>query len=355
MSATASPLHYSEEELLSSGSFREPLFANGVRCHGGFDDEGRYCSPRVLFRNPAINAWQDLLRQGGDTLFEISPDLIPPVHPNVAQAKLLLQNGVREPIVRALTIISIVEGFGAMIRDVKVPDLESLLVEPIHGTALAHLQRGLFEAHARDESGYRDEGGHKQMWEAARDAALENPKIPGDVLMRLMGRRDQRGRRKPLFPEIGEDLERSLGFMANVLVVEVMAAETFQWGIDLLSDPEISAAPEEAGGMVENIRADEKPHVEYLRTALSEVAARTIRTVDGKQIAGKVVIDGLLHGILSGVIKNRRSDQRDDLREGLEKAVQVAAHPQRLLEDFDSLEFDWTPPSRTGFEASEAA
>ena len=70
---------------------------------------------------------------------------------------------------------------------------------------------------------------------------------------------------------------------------------------------------------------------------------------------GKVVIDGLLHGILSEVIKNRRSDQRDDLREGLEKAVQVAAHPQRLLEDFDSLEFDWTPPSRTGFEASEAA
>ena len=65
MSATASPLHYSEEELLSSGSFREPLFANGVRCHGGFDDEGRYCSPRVLFRNPAINAWQDRLRQGG--------------------------------------------------------------------------------------------------------------------------------------------------------------------------------------------------------------------------------------------------------------------------------------------------
>ena len=56
-----------------------------------------------------------------------------------------------------------------MIRDVKVPDLSSLIVEPFEGTALAHLTGGLFEAHARDESGYRDEGGHKQMWEAARD------------------------------------------------------------------------------------------------------------------------------------------------------------------------------------------
>ena len=112
---------------------------------------------------------------------------MPPQHPNVAQAKLLLQNGVREPIVRALTIISIVEGFGAMIRDVRVPKLEPLFVEGIEGTALAHLRLGLFEAHARDESGYREEGGHKQMWEAARDQALENPKIPDDVLMRIMG------------------------------------------------------------------------------------------------------------------------------------------------------------------------
>ena len=178
MSATASPLHYSEEELLSSGSFREPLFANGVRCHGGFDDEGRYCSPRVLFRNPAINAWQDQLRQGGDTLFEISHELIPPVHPNVAQAKLLLQNGVREPIVRALTIISIVEGFGARIRELPLPDFSSEVVEDLEGTCLAHLGKGLIEAHARDEAGHRDEGGHKQMWEAARDLGLSKPERP---------------------------------------------------------------------------------------------------------------------------------------------------------------------------------
>ena len=68
---------------------------------------------------------------------------------------------MRDPIARALTTISIVEGFGAIIRDVRVPDLDEWVVEPVEGTALAHLRGGLFEAHARDESGYREEGGHK--------------------------------------------------------------------------------------------------------------------------------------------------------------------------------------------------
>jgi hypothetical protein len=212
------------------------------------------------------------------------------------------------------------------------------------------LTGGLFEAHARDESGYRDEGGHKQMWEAARDAALENPKVPGDVLMRLMGRRGRGGAQQPAFPEIGPELERMLGFMANVLIVEVFAEGTFQWGIDVLSDPEISAAPEVAGGMVRNIQADERPHVDYLRTALSEVSARTIRTVDDKTISGKTVVDGLLHRILSQMTRNRPGDQREDLREGLAQAISVATNPGALQEEFDALELPWTPPETTGFE-----
>jgi len=359
MSATLAPpsnrLHFTTDELLASDRYTEPLIANGVRCHGGFDEDGRYQSPRTRFRAPAIEAWQHQLTREGHEVLEIAPELIPPTHPSVAQAKLLLQNDVREPIVRALTIISIVEGFGAMIRDVKVPDLGERIVEPIDGTALDHLKKGLFEAHARDESGYRDEGGHKQMWEAARDAALENPKIPGDVLMRIMGRRSRRGGAKPLFPEIGEELERMLGFMANVLVIEVIAEDTFQWGISLLSDPEISAAPQTAGRMIEHIRADEKPHVDYLRTALSEVRARSIRTLDGATLPGRTVIDSLLHRILSEVKKNRRSEQREDIREGLEKNIARAHHPKRLLEEFDALEASWTAPERTGFEPASAA
>jgi hypothetical protein len=188
------------------------------------------------------------------------------------------------------------------------------------------------------------------MWEAARDAALENPAIPGDVLMRLMGRRGGARRRKPAFPEIGEGAERMLGFMANVLVVEVIAEETFRWGIDVLSDPQVSAAPDVAGEMVRHIQADEKPHVDYLRTALSEVAARTLNTVDGKQIPGKTVIDGLLHRTLSQMLRNRQSDQRDDLRDGLRQAILAATDPASVQEEFDALESSWTPPEKTGFE-----
>jgi hypothetical protein len=345
---------YSAKELLANDSYDEPLIVNGVRCHGGFDRDGHYRSPRTLHRVAAIHNWQQNLANAGDPLIDISRSLISPQYPNTAQSKLLLVNGVREPITRALTIISIVEGFGAMIRDVDVPDLSSLFVEGIDQTALAHLREGLFEAHARDESGYRDEGGHKQMWEAARDAALENPKIPGDVLMRLMGRRQNREKTGPLFPEIDHGLERMLAFMAQVMVVEVLAEGTFQWGIEVLSDPEISAQPKAAGDMVSFIRQDESPHVEYLRTALSEVSARTIRTVDAKELPGKLVVDEYLNRILASMSETRLRDQRDDQRENLIAAMQVAKNPKTLLEEFDALDSIWTPPTETGFLSTRA-
>jgi hypothetical protein len=186
-SASDLPLTFRPEQLLESGTYAEPLIAGGVRCHGGFTDDGRYRSPRTIHRAPAIRAWQAQLARDGHELLAIDTALMPPQYPNVEQAKLLLREGVRDPVVRRLTIVAIVEGFGAIIRDVRVPDLAAQLVEPIDGTALAHLAGGLFEAHARDEAGYRDEGGHNQMWEAARDLALEKPKVPGDVLLRMRG------------------------------------------------------------------------------------------------------------------------------------------------------------------------
>lgn len=348
-------LVYTRAELLTSGDYAEPLIANGIRCHGGFDADGVYGSPRVIHRTPAVLAWQAQLEQGGHELIGIARALMPPQYPNVEQAKLLLEHGVRDPIVRALTIVSIVEGFGAIIRDVKVPKLDELIVEPIDGSALAHLNQGLFEAHARDESGYREEGGHKQMWEAARDLALETPKIPGDVLMRLMGRRRRAAKAKRPFPQLDEKLERMLQMMAQVMVVEVFAMGTFDWGERLLSDPEVSAEPQAAGDMVRYIRADESPHIEYLRTGLSEIRARTLRTVDGNTISGRDVVDRLIHRILKAMTTHRREEQREDVRAGMKDAMQVAAEPTQLLEEFDSLDSSWTPPEKTGFEAPAAA
>jgi len=357
MAEAAAPerLTFTRDELLSSGGYASPLIAGGVRCHGGFEASGRYRSPRTLHRGPAIDAWQARLARDGQALIEIPRVLMPPQYPNVEQSTLLLEHGVRDPIVRTLTIISIVEGFGAIIRDVKIPELNALVVEPVQGTALAHLGQGLFEAHARDESGFRDEGGHKQMWEAARDLALEKPKIPGDVLMRMMGRNARGKRPERPFPELDETLERMLALMAQVLVVEVFAEGTFEWGVKLLSNPKVSAAPEAAGNMVRYVQADEKPHVEYLRTALSELRARTLRSVDGRTIAGRGVVDRLLHRILREITRNRPRDQREDIRESMIEAMQAAANPKALLETFDALESSWTPPERTGFEPAQQA
>ncbi len=343
-------LVFSQEELLSSDGYASPLIADRVRCHGGFDTAGQYRSPRTLHRDPAIRAWQARLRREGADLIEIPDALRPPQYPNVEQSKLLLREGIREPVVRALTLISIVEGFGAIIRDVEVPDLRSLVVESIDGTALDHLDGGLFEAHARDESGYRDEGGHKQMWEAARDLALENPKVPGDVLLRLMGRRGRGNARERGFPQIDGKLERMLSTMAQVLAVEVFATGTFDWGESVLSDAEVSAAPEEAAALVRYIRSDESPHVEYLRTALTEVRSRNLRTVDGSQISGRTVVDGLLHRMLYTLTTERPREQREDLRQGLTRTFEHARRPAELRERFDALETKWTPPRQTGFE-----
>lgn len=321
-----------------------------MRCHGGFDADGAYRSPRVRHRGPAIRAWQARLEREGESLLEIPRELMPPQVPNLAQSRLLLREGVREPIVRALTIISIVEGFGAIIRDVEVPDLDALIREPLAGTSLAHLRGALFEAHARDESGYRDEGGHKQMWEAARDLAFEKPRIPGDVLMRMMGRGRRDGKRERLFPQIDETLEALLTTMVQVLVVEVFAMGTFAWGEALLSDPELSAAPKEAADLVRFIRSDESPHVEYLRTALSELRARNLHTLDGRGIAGRTVVDGILHRVLTAITRERPKEQREDVRRDLAAALAAAGRPEALIEEFDRLQSSWTPPARTGFE-----
>jgi hypothetical protein len=193
------------------------------------------------------------------------------------------------------------------------------------------------------------------MWEAARDLALEKPKVPGDLLLRMMGQGPGRRReRKRAFPQLDGDLENVLATMAQVLAVEVFAQGVFDWGEALLSDPEVSADPDAAGRLVSHIRADEHPHVEYLRTALSEVAARRLRTVDGRLIAGREVVHGLLHRTLRGLTGERRDEQRRDIRQSLIDAMQVHRHPASLLERFDALETPWTAPTRTGFEPARA-
>ena len=240
---TESRLNFSFDELLENPNYDRTLIVNDRRCHGGFDKDGHYQSPRTVWRNPAIKAWQEQhLATSPLPLMEVPQDVVPPYTPNVPQARFLLKNGVREPLVRILTEIAIVEGFGAFIRELPVPSLKSFIREDVAGTALAHLTGGLFEAHARDEAGWDAEGGHKQMWEAARDAALSNPAISPEIFAAIMSRRSATPP-QALFPALGDPVERLIRFMVDVLAIEVFAASTFAWAEAVLSDPKSPTLP----------------------------------------------------------------------------------------------------------------
>lgn len=339
-----SRLSFSFDEILQNPNYDRPLIVNGRRCHGGFDKDGQYQSPRTVWRNPAIKVWQEQhLATSNLPLVEVPREVVPPYTPNVAQARFLLKNRISEPLVRILTEIAIVEGFGAFIRELPVPPMKSFIREDLAGTALAHLTGGLFEAHARDEAGWEADGGHKQMWEAARDAALSNPNISPEIFAAIMSRRSATPP-QALFPELGDPVERLIRFMVDVLAIEVFAASTFEWAEAVLSDPEISDAPQDAADLVRYIRSDEAPHVEYLRTGLSDISARTLMTQDGKDIAGKVVVDALMERTLKNMMRQRAVDRPAMLRDLIRNNAR-GRDPEELLTEFESLGTAWAPPA----------
>ena len=338
-------LEYGFDDLMTDDVFDEPLIANGVRCHGGYV-AGRYVSPRGAVRRPAIVAWRDRLRAEGQPLVHLPAKYVPPNYPNYPQAKYLLKEGVLEPVTRSLTIISIVEGFGARIREVRVPDLGKEVKEGVEGTTLSHLGSGLFEAHARDEAGHRDQGGHKQMWEAARDIGLAKPDIPGDVLLRLMSG-GGRGEVVRLFPDLSERMEAMITMMANVLIVETFAEDTFTWAQHLLGDPEVSHDAERAAHVIACVARDEVPHVDYLTVALSELRARTLVSEDGRiEIPGAEVVDHIFRRQLRGMATQRPRQSRDRLREEIRQAISDEARATSIARRFEDLDSGWRFPHR---------
>ena len=300
----AHTLEFSSEELLASHRVDEPLVVGGVRCHGGFLHDGTYVSPRTKVRAPAIVAWQEQHRKDfGTEVLHIPVDTWPASYPSVEQAQFLLGNGVREPIVATLTRIGTVEGFGAMIRYLAPPDMQPFFDDDLRGTALDHLAKGLVEAHARDEAGFGDEAGHDRMWYATRDIAFENPVTEDEteLMMQRMGiafgaAPDPDGARqrfigKRAFDDLDLGLELLISTMLRVLFVEVKAFHTFAWAEELLSDTDLVAGDGDAARIVSYIRADETPHVDYLRTALTEMRDRTFIGESGRKYPGSEIIE----------------------------------------------------------------
>jgi hypothetical protein len=345
---------FTESELLATHPLEVPLVAGGVRCHGGFDANGAYVSPRTLHRAPAIAAWQAQHHdQFGTSLLDVGLDAWPAHYPNLHQARHLVASGVREPLVSTLTRIGTVEGFGSMIRHSVIPPLERHFAEDITGTAMDHLGRGLYEAHARDEAGYEDEGGHKQMWFAARDIAFEHPPTEDetDVMLFRMGITGPPGT-GPVDPallraaalanriwpdDVDFDLEILVERMARLLLIEISAFHTFAWAEALLADPDLVAGEGGGARLVSYIRADETPHVEYLKTVLSEMRDRTVVGDAGTKHDGADLVGRTWERALRDSLGDRRKATLDITVAEVEHAVQGRRDGPQILEEFDAL------------------
>jgi hypothetical protein len=351
-------LSYSRTELLESDPSESPLIAGGVRCHGGFNEDGHYVSPRTRFRWPAIRAWQEQHKaQFGTDLVEIPLESWPSHYPNVAQAKHLIANGVTHPMKMVLTRIGTVEGFGASIRNSALPDLERAFDESVEGTATAHLEHGLFEAHARDEAGFGSEGGHKQMWFAARDIAFPKPPTDEEVEQMMAGfgfpammlsgngpspeiaqrMREQAIKNRMLPEDIDFDLELQIARMARLLLIEISAFHAFAWAHEVLSDTELIPGNGGAANLVSYIAADETPHVEYLKVSLAEMRDRTFVGASGRKYPGKDMIGTIWDASVESSLGLGRLAQANREVDLIEQALE--GHPRRddLLEEFHAL------------------
>ena len=214
-----------------------------------------------------------------------------------------------------LTRIGTVEGYGANIRLLKPKNLQRHFVEDIDGTAIDHLGGGLFEAHGRDEAGWDVEAGHRDMWFAARDIAFEQPAEELDIeamLARMgFGRSGPGGQADRLLPnDVPAELEMMVSLMVRVLFIEISAFHTFAWAEEWMSDSELVGGEGEAARLVSYIRADETPHVGYLRTALSEMRDRTWVGDSGKHHSGTDMIGLIWEPLLAQSLGPGRDEGR---------------------------------------------
>lgn len=356
--AETAQLEFTAEELLQSAPVEAPLIAGGVRCHGGFDAEGRYVSPRTLEREPAIDSWRaHHTHTFGSAVIEVPLATWPEHFPNVAQARFLVRSGVPEPLIATLTRIGMVEGYGANIRRVPADNMQRFFVEDVRGTAIDHLGRGLFEAHGRDEAGWELEAGHKEMWFAARDIAFGpcTSDIDVEAMLARLGIGPSRsgssggaggsggagagggGPARLLPADIAPELELVVRLMTRVLFIEVSAFHTFAWAEAWLGDADLVAGDGEAGRLVSYIRADERPHVRYLAIALTEMRDRTWIGTGGRHHAGADMVDLVWRHLLDQSLGTTRQQNRDGLLREVARWCEKRPGGDDIFAEFNAL------------------
>lgn len=339
------PLRYSRDELMRSHPYARPHEAAGYRLHGGFLADGAYVSPRTLVRWPAVRAWGEALKARGWPLIDASDDLLKrDGYPSFEQHKLLLAEGLGQTLWNSLTVTGIIEGRGQGLCSMVAPDMQKLIVEPLHETATGHLNAGLLYAHGADEGGdpaKPGEGGHDAMWFAARDLvfgkdAYPVPEPPGSIAREVEGRE---------MAELPEGIEQLIKFLMNVLMIEIRAESFFALCMRIFRDRDLFKDRREeaelAAVLVERIRADEQSHVGYLQVLISELRSFTWRAAGGGTAAGAAILDP----VWARMVEWHGSTERDlaaaRSRAAIESQVIAArgeAAGRALLARFDALD-----------------
>lgn len=337
-----SRLAYTEAELLSEDDYASPHVVAGRRLHGGFDSGGRYVSPRMKVRGPAVEAWTTALRARGGEILAADASLLAGLrYPNVAQTRLLLREGLGRSFWNTLTITGHIEARGRILADMSFPDFQQVVIEDVGEMAIGHLHKGMLRAHGLDEGGEPDRGigGHDEMWFALRDLAFGPVDHPEPMVPANIARPDSDQRE---LPPVEPRYARLIEFLLNLLLIEFRAERNFALTETLLRDPELfggrRAEAEQAAEIVGRIRQDEEIHVASLRLYLGEIRHLTFRALDGGSIPGTAIVDDFWKAITHWATVEQpplvAEQQREICRE------RIATHPEaaRVQREFDALE-----------------
>jgi hypothetical protein len=138
----------------------------------------------------------------------------------------------------------------------------------------------------------------------------------------------------PRFPDLDLSLEMMVRRMVGLLFIEVSAFHTFAWAEAVLGDTDLVAGDGGAADLVAYVRADETPHVDYLRTALTEMRDRTFVGESGAHIPGAEVIGTIWDAALElSLGPNRENFVRTAMGE-IEHALAGHARRDEILEGF---------------------
>ncbi|MDO8839525.1 MAG: hypothetical protein Q7V31_11415 [Parvibaculum sp.] len=335
-------LTYTRDELMASHDYAKPQVEAGYKLHGGFLADGSYVSPRVLYRWPAVNAWQKALTAKGYPLIDATVQLLKRGnYPNISQEKLLLRHGVGVPFWNSLTITGIIEARGKLLCDLQAPDFQTIIEDDISETCTGHLHKGLLYAHGADEGGDPAEpeyGAHDQMWFAARDLCFGKDRYPMPNVPESIGRPDT-GR---LMPQLPAGFEQLILLLMNVLMIEVRAESFFAFCCQIMRDeeafPDRRAEAQLAAEMVERIRTDEAIHVGYLQTTISEMRSFTFKGIDGSRVKGSDLIDPIWEGMVYWHAVTQADFGREQTREAIRAGLEKAPNGAKLFAEFDALD-----------------